>query len=299
MGTPDFAVMTLAALLAGGHEMVAVYTQPPRPAGRGKRPRPSPVQRLAEEKGIPVFSPTSLKSNDEAARFAGLKLDAAVVVAYGLILPPAILETPRLGCINVHASLLPRWRGAAPIQRAIMAGDAETGISIMQMEAGLDTGPVIDMRRTAIGPDDTAGSLHDRLAQRGADMICPALDKLSSGAVATPQPKEGVTYAEKILKTEAHIDWTLPAEKVSAHIRGLAPFPGAWFEFNNTRVKVLAVRIVAAPKAAPGRVVGAPLTVACGSGALELLSLQREGKSAMAAGELTRGFPMPPGSQLE
>ena len=297
MGTPDFAVATLAALITDGHELVAVYTQPPRPAGRGKKPRPSPVQLYAESKNIPVFSPTSLKSADEAEKFANLGLDAAVVVAYGLILPKPILDAPRLGCINVHASLLPRWRGAAPIQRAIMAGDDETGVSIMHMEAGLDTGPVLATRKTAITADDTAGTLHDRLAAMGAAMICPALAALADGAKPTPQPTTNVTYAEKIRKSEAHIDWGQPAAKVRAHIRGLAPFPGAWFEVGGTRIKVLAVKTTKAA-GTPGTVIGEPLIVACSDGALELTLMQREGKSPMTAGEMLRGFPIPPGSRL-
>jgi methionyl-tRNA formyltransferase len=300
MGTPDFAVPTLAALINGGHEIVAVYTQPPRPAGRGKKLRPTPVQTFAELKGIPVFSPASLKDAGEQAAFKNLGLDAAVVVAYGLILPPAILAAPRLGCINVHASLLPRWRGAAPIQRAIMAGDKETGVSIMQMDKGLDTGPVILERRTAIAQGDTAGSLHDRLSELGAEVICDALEGLQSRRVKpTPQPERGVTYAEKISKQEGHINWNQPARDVGSQIRGLTPFPGAWFEFSGNRVKVLEVELHnSSQDRIPGQIIAAPLIVACLSGALELITLQREGKSAMTADQLLRGFPIPPASKL-
>lgn len=300
MGTPDFSVPTLQALIDAGHEVAAVYTQPPRPAGRGKKLRPSPVQIFAESKNIPVFSPTSLRSAEEQERFSGLNLDAAVVVAYGLILPKAILDAPRLGCINVHASLLPRWRGAAPIQRAIMAGDLETGVSIMQMDAGLDTGAVLGMTKTPITPDDTAGSLHDRLSQLGASVICDMLAGLADGSVTpTPQPAEGVTYAEKIRKEEGRIDWNHTAPQVSAHIRGLTPFPGAWFEFAGNRIKILQSNIHECPTGfVPGSVVSTPLVIACASGCLDVTLVQREGKSPMSANELLRGFPIPPGSLI-
>lgn len=301
MGTPDFSVPTLQALIDAGHEIVAAYTQPPRPAGRGKKLRPSPVQVFAESKGIPVFSPISLRRSEEQEKFSGLKLDAAVVVAYGLILPKPILDAPRLGCINVHASLLPRWRGAAPIQRAIMAGDSDTGVSIMQMDAGLDTGAVLAMARTPISPDDTAGSLHDRLSYMGANLIADILAKLDNGSVTPiPQPAEGVTYAEKIRKEEGHIDWDRTAAQVSAHIRGLTPFPGAWFEFGGNRIKIREAGVrAAAMDLSPGRVAAAPLVVACGSGCLDVTLVQREGKSPMTASDLLRGFPIPVGQALQ
>ncbi|MEQ9125522.1 MAG: methionyl-tRNA formyltransferase, partial [Alphaproteobacteria bacterium] len=228
MGTPDFSVPVLAEILAAGHDVVAVYSQPPRKAGRGMEEQPSPVHRFAEEHGIPVFTPVSLKGEAEQEAFASLDLDAAIVVAYGLLLPKPVLEAPRLGCLNLHASLLPRWRGAAPIQRAIMAGDRETGVMVMQMEEGLDTGPVLLAERVAIAPDDTAGALHDRLSHIGASLMVRALAALSRGGLQpTPQPEEGVTYAKKIEKAEARIDWSRPAKEVDCHIRGLTPFPGA------------------------------------------------------------------------
>ena len=299
MGTPDFAVPTLTALIAAGHEIAAVYTQPPRAAGRGKQPRPSPVQRVAEEQSIEVRTPDHLKGAEAQAAFAELNLDAAVVVAYGLILPPPILAAPRLGCLNLHASLLPRWRGAAPIQRAIMAGDAETGVAVMQMEAGLDTGPVLLERQVAIGPRTTAGDLHDELARLGAPLMVEALAGLADGRLTPrPQAEIGVTYADKIDKAEARIDWSRPAAELDCQIRGLSPFPGAWFEHDGARVKVLLAEPQSGASGPAGTVLDDRLTVACGNGALRLLDLQRAGKAPMTADALLRGFPIPAGTPL-
>jgi len=285
MGTPDFSVPALEAVHAQ-HEVVCVYTQPPRPAGRGKKPRPTPVHARAEALGLDVRHPASLKDPAAQAEFAALNADIAVVVAYGLILPQAVLDAPRLGCLNIHASLLPRWRGAAPIQRAIMAGDSETGICIMQMEAGLDTGPVLLRDTTPIAPLDTAQTLHDRLSDMGAKLIARALAQLSD-LTPTPQPEEGVTYAAKIDKAEARIDWTRPAEDVARHIRGLSPFPGVWFDSPFGRLKLLNARAVDG-QGSPGTLIDG-LTIACGTGAVEVLDVQREGKRAMSAQEMLRG----------
>ncbi|PTX51521.1 methionyl-tRNA formyltransferase [Gemmobacter caeni] len=289
MGTPDFSVPVLEAL-AAAHEVVCVYSQPPRPAGRGKKDRPSPVQAKAEALGIPVRHPVSLKGAAEQAEFAALGADVAVVVAYGLILPQAVLDAPRHGCLNIHASLLPRWRGAAPIHRAIMAGDAETGICIMQMEAGLDTGPVLLREATAIGPEETTGALHDRLSTMGAQLILQALDRLAE-LRPDPQPEDGVTYAAKIDKAEARVNWSAPAAEVDRLIRGLSPFPGAWCEVAGERVKLLGSRL-AEGQGAPGQVLGG-LRIACGSGAVEITLAQREGKRAMAPEDFLRGFTLP------
>ncbi|RDD73293.1 methionyl-tRNA formyltransferase [Paracoccus versutus] len=289
MGTPDFSVPALRAV-AARHQVVAVYSQPPRAAGRGQKPRPSPVHRAAEELGLPVRTPERLKSPQEQADFAALAADVAVVVAYGLILPPPVLAAPRLGCLNIHASLLPRWRGAAPIHRAIMAGDTETGVAIMQMEAGLDTGPVLAEARTAIGPKDTTADLHDRLAEMGAALIARTLDRLP--LPARPQPAEGVTYAQKIDKAEARIDWSQPAAAVDRQIRGLSPFPGAWCLVGDERVKLLRSRL-AAGSGVPGQVLSG-FTIACGEGAVEVLEAQREGKRPMPAAEILRGMSLPP-----
>ena len=289
MGTPEFSVPVLEAL-AARHEVVAVYSQPPRPAGRGKELRPSPVQACAERLGLPVHHPVSLKGTEAQAEFAALGADVAVVVAYGLILPQAVLDAPRLGCLNIHASLLPRWRGAAPIHRAIMAGDAETGICIMRMEAGLDTGPVLLREATAIGADETTQDLHDRLSPMGARLILQALERLPS-LVAEPQPETGVTYAAKIDKAESRVNWALPAVQVDRLIRGLSPFPGAWCMAEGERVKLLRSRIVAG-KGAPGTVLGG-LVVACGEGAVEITLAQREGKKAQGPEEFLRGFSLP------
>ena len=298
MGTPDFSVPSLRALIAAGHETVRVYTQPPRPAGRGRTLRPSPVQAAAEAAGLPVETPARFRDAQALEDFAALGLDAAVVVAYGQILPQAALDAPRLGCLNLHASLLPRWRGAAPIQRAIMAGDAETGVAVMQMEAGLDTGPVLAEARTAIGPEDTAGSLHDRLAAMGADLMVNALAALEAGrARPRPQPADGATYAAKIDKAEARIDWTRPAAELDRHVRGLSPAPGAWTEIAGERVRVLMCRPEAG-RGPPGTALDDRLLVACGEGALRLSRLQRPGRASADAAELLRGFAVPGGTRL-
>ncbi len=289
MGTPEFSVPVLEAL-AQAHDVVAVYSQPPRPAGRGKALRPSPVQARAEALGLPVRHPLNFKTEEARAEFAAFEADVAVVVAYGLILPQAVLDAPKRGCLNIHASLLPRWRGAAPIHRAIMAGDAETGICIMQMEAGLDTGPVLLRRATPIGATETTGALHDRLSAMGAEMILEALAALDNLTPAV-QPEEGVTYAAKIDKAEARIDWTRPATELIRQINGLSPFPGAWCEIAGERVKLLR----AAPadgSAAPGTVLGG-FIIACGAGALEVIEAQREGKRPMPATEILRGLSLP------
>jgi methionyl-tRNA formyltransferase len=303
MGTPDFSVASLEALIEAGHDVVAVYTQPPRPAGRGKKPRPSPVQAAAEAHGIPVYTPKSLKSQEEQDRFRALGLDAAVVVAYGLILPKAILDAPRLGCLNVHASLLPRWRGAAPIQRAILAGDAQTGVAIMKMDEGLDTGPVLAEEATAITADDTAGSLHDRLMGMGAALLVPTLAAYAEGHL-TPhsQPDDGVTYAAKIDKAEARIDWSRGAGEIHRLIRAMAPFPGAWCMVGEERIKILAASVVDRSHAdhPPGTVIDDPVVVLCGDGGtLRLDRLQRAGKGVMTADDFLRGFPLPIGATVE
>ncbi|MGA0616631.1 methionyl-tRNA formyltransferase [Paracoccus sp. KR1-242] len=288
MGTPDFSVPALRAI-AARHEVVAVYSQPPRAAGRGQKSRPSPVHKAAEELGLTVRVPESLKSPETRTEFAALAADVAVVVAYGLILPRPVLDAPRLGCLNIHASLLPRWRGAAPIHRAIMAGDAETGVAIMQMEAGLDTGPVLAESRTAIGTDDTTADLHDRLSDMGAQLIVQTLDRLPLPAM--PQPEAGVTYAAKIDKAEARIDWTRPAAQIDRQIRGLSPFPGAWCMIGEERVKLLRSRL-AEGSGQPGRVLS-DFTIACGQGAVEIVEAQREGKRPMPATEILRGLTLP------
>jgi methionyl-tRNA formyltransferase len=302
MGTPDFSVPTLSEVLGAGHEVAAVYTQPPRPAGRGMAEQKSPVHRFAENAGIEVRTPKSLKGAGEQEGFAALRPDAAVVVAYGLLLPAAVLEAPRLGCFNLHASKLPRWRGAAPIQRAIMAGDEETAAAVMRIELGLDTGPVCLTEPIPIGPDMTAGELHDVLAQRGAGLMVCALAALERGSLdCTPQPAEGVTYAAKIDKAESRIDFTRPAREVHNHVRGLSPFPGAWFEAEaggkRERIKVLRAAL-AEGAGAPGEVLDDALTVACGKGAVRLVELQRAGKRPMRAEELLRGFALPRGTRL-
>jgi methionyl-tRNA formyltransferase len=288
MGTPEFSVPVLEALHQR-HQIVAVYCQPPRPAGRGKADRPSPVQARAEALGLQVGHPVSLRSEEAQHEFAALGADIAVVVAYGLILPQPVLDAPRLGCLNIHASLLPRWRGAAPIHRAIMAGDRETGVCIMQMEAGLDTGPVLLREAVAIGAEETTADLHDRLSALGARLIVQALDRLPLPAV--PQPAEGVTYAAKIDKAEARLNWTRPAVEVDRQIRGLSPFPGAWVEVNGERVKLLRSRL-ADGAGVPGQVLGG-FTVACGEGAVEITEAQREGKRPMPAAEILRGLILP------
>ncbi len=297
MGTPDFSVGALDALVEAGHEIACVYSQPPRPAGRGKKLRPSPVQARADALGLDVRTPLNFKSDEDRVAFAALDLDAAVVVAYGLLLPQAVLDAPRNGCFNIHASLLPRWRGAAPIQRAIMAGDAETGVCVMQMELGLDTGPVALEARTPINPDDTAATLHDRLAEIGAASMVCVLDDLSRGEMRlTTQPAEGV-YAAKIDKAEARIDWTRPALEVDRHIRGLSPFPGAWFELGGDRVKAL-LSGLSQGAGKPGEALDDQLSIACGSGAIQLKRLQRAGAGAMEADVFLRGRPVEPGDLL-
>lgn len=300
MGTPDFAVPVLSELLAAGHDITAVYTRAPQPSGRGHKLKPSPVQAFAESHGLSVRTPKNFKADEDKAAFAALDLDVAVVVAYGLILPQALLDAPRYGCLNLHASLLPRWRGAAPIQRAIIAGDSHTGVQVMRMEAGLDTGPVLLSEIVEITPTDTAGSLHDKLAQIAAQLGPRALAALERGAlVETPQPEEGVTYAEKITPEEAYIDWSRLASAVDCHIRGLSPFPGAWFVVGETRVKALLSKKVE-NKGAPGEILQADnrLVVACGEGAVELITLQRAGKRAQEAEEFLRGFPLEVGDRL-
>jgi len=290
MGTPDFSVPVLEALIAAGHEIAAVYSQPPRPAGRGKKDRPGPVQARAEALGLAVRHPKTLRSAEAQAEFAALGADVAVVVAYGLILPQAVLQAPARGCLNIHASLLPRWRGAAPIQRAILAGDAETGICIMQMDAGLDTGAVLLREAVAIGAEDTAADLHDRLSVLGARLICDALGRLDR-LEPQPQPAEGVTYAAKIDKAEAQIDWSRPAVEVDRQIRGLSPFPGAWCEVAGERIKLLRSRLTDGQGEA-GTVLGG-FTIACGSGAVEVTLAQREGKKPMPTTEMLRGLSLP------
>ncbi|MFX0543933.1 methionyl-tRNA formyltransferase [Roseovarius sp. S1116L3] len=299
MGTPDFSVPVLEALVEAGHDIAVVYCQPPRPAGRGKKDRPTPVHARAAELGLEVRHPVSLKGEAEQAEFAALGADVAVVVAYGLILPQAVLDAPEWGCLNIHASLLPRWRGAAPIHRAIMAGDAETGICVMQMEAGLDTGPVLMRQATQIGPFETTGALHDRLSAMGAALIIEALQKLDE---LTPevQPENGVSYAAKIDKAEARIDWSRDAAQIDCQIRGLSPFPGAWCEVDGVRVKLLA-STEASGAGAPGEVLEAGeggVIVACGQGAVRLLRLQRAGRGTQDAGDFLRGMAMPPGTRL-
>jgi methionyl-tRNA formyltransferase len=296
MGTPGFAAVALKALLGADHEVAAVYSQPPRPKGRGMDTQKSPVHAFAEERGIPVRTPVSFKDPQEISAFRDLKADVAIVAAYGLILPRAILEAPRYGCLNIHASLLPRWRGAAPIQRAIMAGDTQTGVTIMQMDEGLDTGSMLLKEALPIGPDTDAGALHDALAELGARLICEALDRLPD-LKATPQPADGVTYAAKITKEEARIDWRRSAIDVDRQIRGLSPVPGAFTEINGERVTILAAQLVSGQGAA-GTVLDDQLTIACSEGALRPMLAKRAGKRAMNAEEMLRGFPVPKGTQL-
>jgi methionyl-tRNA formyltransferase len=292
MGTPEFAVPTLTEIVSSGHEVVAVYTRAPKPAGRGQAERRSPVHEAAEGFGIPVFTPRSLKGAEEQAVFASHGADLGVVVAYGLILPKPILEAPELGCLNLHGSLLPRWRGAAPIQRAVMAGDKRTGVMVMQMDEGLDTGPVGLVEEMPIGPDMTAGELHDKMMLVGADLMGRALAALERGSLHfTPQDAAGVTYAAKIDKAEARIDWSKPAAEVHNLIRGLSPFPGAWFELelNGQPVRVKALRAsLVAGAGVPGTILP-ELTIVCGEGAVRLVAVQREGKAAMDAATFLRG----------
>jgi len=303
MGTPDFAVPSLAELIAAGHEVAAVYSQPPRPRGRGQKLTPSPVHAFAETLGLPVFTPASMKAAEAIETFRSLDLDAACVVAYGQILKTEVLEAPRLGCFNLHGSLLPRWRGAAPIQRAIMAGDRQTGVQIMRMSEGLDEGPILLSEVLDIRPDDTAASLAERMSHIGAGLWPRALAAIERGGVeGTPQSGEP-TYAKKITPAEARIDWTRPAAEVDAHIRGLSPFPGAWFEAPGgsdgpVRIKALMSRVSRDGAGAPGQVLDGDLRIACGDGGVELLRVQRAGKAAQAPDEMLRGFPIPAGTVL-
>jgi methionyl-tRNA formyltransferase len=302
MGTPDFAVPTLLELVAQGHEIAAVYTRVAKPAGRGMKLQPTPVEQEARRLGIPVVTPSTLKTPDALDEFCSYQADAAVVVAYGMILPQAILDAPRLGCFNLHASLLPRWRGAAPINRAVMAGDAESGVMVMKMDVGLDTGDVAMAERLAITDTMTASDLHDALAPLGGDLMARAMGALERGTLQlTPQPSEGVTYAAKINKAEAHIDWNRPAREVLRHIHGLSPFPGAWCEMlldgTAQRVKILLCEM-ASGSGEPGAVLDDRLTIACAQGALRIRELQRAGKQPMTAEEFLRGTTLKPPARL-
>ncbi|MXW85866.1 MAG: methionyl-tRNA formyltransferase [Boseongicola sp. SB0667_bin_21] len=290
MGTPEFSVPALDAVLGAGHEIASVYTRAPRPAGRGKRHRPCPVQVRADALGLPVHTPGNFRSADTCGRFRAHQADAAVVVAYGLILPESVLAAPRLGCLNIHASLLPRWRGAAPIHRAVMSGDNETGISIMAMDAGLDTGPVLLRRAMPIKPDDTTGRLHDRLAQLGARTIVDALDRIDD-LEPEAQAKDGVSYARKVDKAETRIDWSRPAVEIDRHIRGLSPFPGAWCEIHGERTKLLDSRLVEGD-GEPGAHLGG-CRIACGAGAIEMTEVQRAGRRPVSGEEFLRGIRTP------
>ena len=296
-GTPDFAVPTLTEIVGQGHEVAAVYTQPPRAAGRGMAERKSPVHEVAERFALPVLTPLRLRAEGEAQRFAALEVDVGVIAAYGQILPKAFLDAPQHGCVNLHGSLLPRWRGAAPVARAIMAGDRETGVMVMRMEEGLDTGPVAMSERLAIAPDATAGEVAAALAALGADLMVRSLGALSRGKLTfTPQPEEGVTYAKKLDNSETRIDWSRPAAEVHNHIRGLSPFPGAWCEADlgrqTERIKVLRSTL-AEGAGTPGTLLDDRLTVACGSGAVRLTEVQRAGKGPVTAAEFLRGLRAP------
>ena len=298
MGTPDFAVPALAALMEAGHDIACVYSQPPRPAGRGQKERLSPVHAHAATRGIPVRIPVSLRDAAAQEEFAALKLDAAVIAAYGLILPKAVLDAPRLGCFNIHASLLPRWRGAAPIHRAILAGDCETGITIMRMDEGLDTGDIVCREAVPIADDTTAETLHDALAALGARMIVAALERVAAGtARARPQPEDGVCYAKKLSREEGRIDWTRSAAELARAVRAYTPWPGAWFKHDGQRVKVLAA-VPASGRGAPGTILDDRLTVACGEGALRLLTVQRSGRGPVATDSFLRGYALPKGTVL-
>ncbi len=302
MGTPDFAVPALSEIVAAGHDVVAIYTQPPRPAGRGMVARKSPVHHFAEEAGIAVYTPKSLKNANVQNEFYAHDAEVAVVAAYGLILPKAILDAPHFGCLNIHASLLPRWRGAAPIQRAIMAGDANTGVAIMKMDEGLDTGPICLGERISIGPDMTAGELHDELSLLGARLIARAMERLGKGELdARPQPVEGVTYAAKLSKDEERIDWTRPALEVHNKIRALSPSPGAWFEalLSGKRERIKVLRSIVVPgRGEPGVLLDTQLTVACGHQAVRFTRVQRAGKKPMLGAEFLRGFPLGKGTHF-
>ncbi|OFW82794.1 MAG: methionyl-tRNA formyltransferase [Alphaproteobacteria bacterium GWF2_58_20] len=298
MGTPDFAVPALEALLEAGHDVVCVYTQPPRPAGRGYDLKKSPVHLLAENRGIPVRTPKSLrKSQEEQDAFAALNLDVAVIAAYGLILPQAVLDAPRMGCINIHGSLLPRWRGAAPLQRAMLAGDPETGITIMQMDAGLDTGGMLLREATPIHADTTASELHDRMAEMGARLIVQTLSRLPMAA--TPQPSEGITYAEKITKEDGRLDFTKDAESLLRQVNALNPWPGTFFAEHAETIKVLQAETMTPDSSeAPGTLLDDQFTIACERGALRLLTVQRAGKAATDGASFLRGYPLQPGDIL-
>ncbi|WBL78474.1 methionyl-tRNA formyltransferase [Bradyrhizobium xenonodulans] len=299
MGTPDFSVPTLLELVAHGHEIVAVYTRAPKPGGRrGLQLQPTPVEEAARRLGIPVLTPKTLKTPEARDEFSAFDADAAVVVAYGMILPQAILDAPKLGCYNLHASLLPRWRGAAPINRAIMAGDAESGVMVMKMDVGLDTGDVAMAERLPITDTMTAVDLHDRLSRLGADLMVRAMAALARGGLQLKkQSEDGVTYAAKIDKAEARIDWTKPARAVLRHIHGLSPFPGAWVELESARVKILRCEL-AKGSGAPGEVLDDLLTIACGDGAIRIIELQREGKGRMQAADFLRGVPLKAGAKF-
>jgi methionyl-tRNA formyltransferase len=299
MGTPDFSVPTLLELVAHGHEIVAVYTRAPKPGGRrGLQLQPTPVEEAARKLGVPVLTPKTLKTQEALDEFSAFDADAAVVVAYGMILPQAILDAPKLGCYNLHASLLPRWRGAAPINRAVMAGDAESGVMVMKMDLGLDTGDVAMVERLAITDNMTAADLHDRLSRLGADLMVRAMAALDRGGLQLKkQSEDGVTYAAKIDKAEARIDWSKPAHAVLRHIHGLSPFPGAWAELENARVKILRCEL-AKGSGAPGDVLDEQLTIACGEGAIRILELQREGKARMQATDFLRGVKVEPPMRL-
>jgi methionyl-tRNA formyltransferase len=298
MGTPDFAVPTLVELAARGHEIAVVYTRAPKPAGRGMGVQHAPVEREARRLALAVHTPRSLKDEEAQAAFRTHKVDAAVVVAYGLVLPKFVLEAPRLGCFNIHASLLPRWRGAAPINRAIMAGDAESGVTVMKMDEGLDTGAIAMAERTPISADMTAGDLHEVLARLGADLMLRALAAAERGSLTlTPQPDKGVTYAEKISKNETRIDWSKPWKQVHDHIRGLSPYPGAWFEIDGARVKALR-SMKGEGSGAAGTTLDDKLTIACGAGAVRLTQVQRAGKQPMSADEFLRGTPVKSGARV-
>ena len=298
MGSPEFAVPVLAALLEAGHRVRAAYTQPPRPAGRGQRTTPSPVHAFAEDRGIPVHAPESLKEGETQAAFAALGLDACVVAAYGLILPGPLLAAPRLGCLNVHASLLPRWRGAAPVERAILAGDEESGVTIMLMDEGLDTGPILLTEATPIGAESTAAGLTGALSEVGAGLMVRALEGLAQGTLdPRPQPALGVTHAPRIEKAEGRIDWSRQAPELERQVRALNPRPGVWFSHAGRRIKMLAARVVEG-EGTPGAVLDGRMTIACGAGALRPLRLQRAGKKPQSAEEFLLGAPLAPGTVL-
>ena len=299
MGTPDFGVGPLAALIEAGHQVCCVYSQPPRPSGRGHKVTPSPVHAFAEARGIEVRTPRRLRAAEDQAAFAALKADVAVVAAYGLILPKPVLDAPKFGCINIHASLLPRWRGAAPIQHAILAGDAESGVTVMQMDEGLDTGAMLLKGQVAITGETTATSLHDALANMGSRLIVEAIAELEAGTlVATPQPESGVTYAAKLSRDDGRLDWRRPADALERQVRALTPWPGTWFLHGDTVLKVSAAETVAEAGGQPGAVIDDALTIACGQGGLRLLRVQRPGKAPMAAADLLRGYALPSGTVL-